>query len=46
MAREVMQAVTWLRVFSYLWIYPGLLRQIFPAWLAFPGAGRSRRDDG
>jgi hypothetical protein len=26
---------TWLRAFSYLLIYPGLLRQIFPAWLAF-----------
>ena len=25
----------WLRVFSYLVIYPGLLRQIFPSWLAF-----------
>ncbi len=25
----------WLRVFSFLLIYPGLLRQIFPAWLAF-----------
>jgi predicted metal-dependent hydrolase len=27
--------VTWLRTFSYLLIYPGMLRQIFPAWLAF-----------
>ena len=26
---------TWLRIFSYLLIYPGLLRQIFPAWLSF-----------
>jgi uncharacterized protein len=26
---------TWLRTFSYLLIYPGLMRQIFPAWLAF-----------
>jgi uncharacterized protein len=26
---------TWLRTFSFLFIYPGLLRQIFPAWLAF-----------
>lgn len=26
---------TGLRIFSYLWIYPGLLRQIFPAWLSF-----------
>lgn len=25
----------WLGIFSYLWIYPGLLREIFPAWLAF-----------
>jgi hypothetical protein len=25
----------WLRIFSYLLIYPGLLRQIFPAWLSF-----------
>jgi predicted metal-dependent hydrolase len=27
--------VTWLRTFSYLLIYPGILRQIFPAWLAY-----------
>jgi hypothetical protein len=27
--------LTALRVFSYLWIYPGLLRRIFPAWLSF-----------
>jgi predicted metal-dependent hydrolase len=26
---------TWLRIFSYLLIYPGLLRQVFPAWLSF-----------
>jgi hypothetical protein len=26
---------SWLRVFSYLVIYPGLLRQIFPLWLSF-----------
>jgi predicted metal-dependent hydrolase len=26
---------TWLKVWSYLLIYPGLLRQILPAWLAF-----------
>ena len=26
---------TGLRIFWYLWIYPGLLRQIFPAWLSF-----------
>jgi predicted metal-dependent hydrolase len=26
---------TGLRIFSYLFIYPGLLRQIFPAWLSF-----------
>ena len=24
-----------LRIYSYLWIYPGLLRRIFPAWLSF-----------
>jgi uncharacterized protein len=27
--------MTWLKVWSYLLIYPGLLRQILPAWLAF-----------
>jgi uncharacterized protein len=26
---------TGLRIFSYLFIYPGLLRQILPSWLAF-----------
>lgn len=26
---------TWMRAFFYLFIYPGLLRQIFPAWLSF-----------
>jgi uncharacterized protein len=26
---------TWVRVLVYLLIYPGLLRQVFPAWLAF-----------
>ena len=26
---------TWLRIFAYLLIYPGLLREIFPAWLSF-----------
>jgi hypothetical protein len=38
---------TWLRVFSYLWIYPGLLRQIFPAWLSFfrPGFHPWQHDD-
>ncbi len=38
---------TWLRVFSYLLIYPGLLRQIFPAWLSFfrPGFHPWQHDD-
>ena len=27
--------VSWLRIFSFLVIYPGLLRQIFPSWLSF-----------
>jgi uncharacterized protein len=38
---------TWLRAFSYLLIYPGLLRQIFPAWLAFfrPGFHPWQKDD-
>jgi predicted metal-dependent hydrolase len=38
---------TWLRTFSYLLIYPGLLRQIFPAWLAFfrPGFHPWQQDD-
>jgi uncharacterized protein len=38
---------TWLRAFSYLLIYPGLLRQIFPAWLAFfrPGFHPWQQDD-
>jgi predicted metal-dependent hydrolase len=38
---------TWLRVFSYLVIYPGLLRQIFPAWLSFfrPGFHPWQHDD-
>jgi predicted metal-dependent hydrolase len=26
---------SWLRIFRYLVIYPGLLRQIFPSWLSF-----------
>ena len=26
---------SWVRAFVYLLIYPGLLRQVFPAWLAF-----------
>ena len=26
---------TWMRVFFYLFLYPGLLRQIFPAWLSY-----------
>lgn len=40
-------ARTWLRVFSYLLIYPGLLRQIFPAWLSFfrPGFHPWQHDD-
>jgi len=39
--------IAWLRVFSYLWIYPGLLRQIFPAWLSFfrPGFHPWQHDD-
>jgi hypothetical protein len=28
-------ARAWLRIFSFLLIYPGLLREIFPAWLWF-----------
>jgi uncharacterized protein len=38
---------TWLRIFSYLAIYPGLLRQIFPAWLSFfrPGFHPWQHDD-
>ncbi|HEX3915126.1 MAG TPA: metal-dependent hydrolase [Steroidobacteraceae bacterium] len=28
-------ARAWLGIFSYLLIYPGLLREIFPAWLSF-----------
>jgi predicted metal-dependent hydrolase len=38
---------TGLRVFSYLLIYPGLLRQIFPAWLSFfrPGFHPWQHDD-
>jgi len=38
---------TWLRIFSYLVIYPGLLRQIFPAWLSFfrPGFHPWQHDD-
>jgi predicted metal-dependent hydrolase len=26
---------TWIRTLNYLWIYPGILRRIIPAWLAF-----------
>jgi uncharacterized protein len=26
---------TWLRTFSFLFVYPGILRQILPAWLSF-----------
>ena len=38
---------TWLRIFWYLLIYPGLLRQIFPAWLSFfrPGFHPWQHDD-
>jgi uncharacterized protein len=38
---------TWLRIFSYLLVYPGLLRQIFPAWLSFfrPGFHPWQHDD-
>jgi predicted metal-dependent hydrolase len=38
---------TWVRIFSYLLIYPGLLRQIFPAWLSFfrPGFHPWQHDD-
>jgi uncharacterized protein len=38
---------TGLRVFSYLLIYPGLLRQIFPSWLSFfrPGFHPWQQDD-
>jgi uncharacterized protein len=37
----------WLRIFSYLLIYPGLLREIFPAWLSFfrPGFHPWQHDD-
>jgi hypothetical protein len=39
--------LTGLRIFSFLWIYPGLLRQIFPAWLSFfrPGFHPWQHDD-
>jgi predicted metal-dependent hydrolase len=39
--------LTSLRIFSYLVIYPGLLRQIFPAWLSFfrPGFHPWQHDD-
>ena len=39
--------LTGLRIFSYLVIYPGLLRQIFPAWLSFfrPGFHPWQHDD-
>jgi uncharacterized protein len=38
---------TWLRMFWYLLIYPGLLREIFPAWLSFfrPGFHPWQHDD-
>jgi uncharacterized protein len=39
--------LTWLRIFSYLLIYPGLLREVFPAWLSFfrPGFHPWQHDD-
>jgi len=39
--------VIWLRSLSYLVVYPGLLRQIFPGWLAFfrPDFHPWQRDD-
>jgi predicted metal-dependent hydrolase len=27
--------MTWLRTFSYLLVYPGILRQVFPMWLSY-----------
>ena len=38
---------TWAKVVMYLLIYPGLLRQVFPAWLAFfrPGFHPWDHDD-
>jgi hypothetical protein len=38
---------TWFRIFWYLAVYPGLLRQIFPAWLSFfrPGFHPWQHDD-
>jgi uncharacterized protein len=38
---------TWLRAISYLLVYPGLLRQIVPAWLTFfrPGFHPWQQDD-
>jgi uncharacterized protein len=40
-------AGTWIRAMSFLFIYPGLLRQIFPHWLAFflPGFHPWKLDD-
>ena len=37
----------WLRICSFLLIYPGLLRQVFPAWLSFfrPGFHPWQHDD-
>jgi hypothetical protein len=37
----------WLRIFSFLLIYPGLLRQILPSWLSFfrPGFHPWQHDD-
>jgi uncharacterized protein len=38
---------TWLKAGFYLLVYPGLLRQVFPSWLAFfrPGFHPWQRDD-
>lgn len=38
---------TWVRAFFYLLVYPGLLRQVLPAWLAFfrPGFHPWQHDD-
>jgi predicted metal-dependent hydrolase len=40
-------ASTWLKVFSYLVIYPGLLRQVLPLWLMYfrPGFHPWMHDD-
>jgi hypothetical protein len=40
-------AATWAKVFGYLVIYPGLLRQVFPLWLMYfkPGFHPWQHDD-